>query len=142
MADIFIAEDELDVGNRTDTLVHVGVTSCFTISAVMQHMLVGLHVVQFAADNSSYQQRLPGLLAQFNMLVGGQPINRLILVAPLMFYDYGIERRIRQGIHGAPAPLVIDISDSTERGNNVCIRGGQNVVEVVLDGNVIEREAW
>ncbi|KAF0813543.1 hypothetical protein IGB42_01894 [Andreprevotia sp. IGB-42] len=142
MAELYIHEDELDIGERTDTLVHVGVTSCFTVSAVLQHSLIGLHIVQFAADNSTYIQRLPNLLAQFNMLVGGAQINRLILVAPLMFYNHGIEAAIRRGINGAPAPLVIDISHSTERGNNVCIRGAQNVVEVVLDGNVIVRQRW
>lgn len=142
MIEVIVHEDELKSCARRGTLVHAGVTSCLTVSAVLQNEIVGLHVVQFAANGTTYVERLPGLIALFNARVHGRAIDRLILVAPMMFFPEGVEDDISQSITNAPAPLIIDITNQSAKGNDIYIIGSANTVMASVEGAALIRQTW
>jgi hypothetical protein len=139
--EVVIHEDEIKSCSRQNTLVHAGVTSCLTVTAVLDDELVGLHVVQFAGD-SAYPERLPGLLTTFNARIQGRAIRKLYLVAPFAFYPEGVEDDVSGRVIGAPAADVIDITTSSDVGNDVYFLGYANTVQVTANGRIIAREQF
>lgn len=139
MKEVVVHEDELKSVDRKGVIVHAGVTSCLTITAVLAKEIVGLHVVQWMGKppkDTSYLQRLPGLIKRFNLRVHGRPIQHLILVRPALFYPEDTDTNIRGQITGASvAPLrCVDISRVCEIGNDVYIIGYADTVRIVAAG--------
>jgi len=139
--EVVVHEDEIVSVARAGTLVHAGVTSCLTVSCVLDDEVVGLHIVQWAGkppNDTSYQQRLPGLTTTFNQRIHGRAIRYLIIVGPLLFYPDDVCAKVRGLIVGAPGPRTMDISAFTEQGCDVYVIGYADHVRVVRAGKSLK----
>jgi hypothetical protein len=138
--EVIVHEDQLASVARNGVLVHAGVTSCVTITAVLAQEIVGLHVVQWAGippHDTSYVQRMPALITRFNNRVHGRPIQHLILVAPFDLFPEDFVHQVRLMIAGGIAAgnfHVVDITEISNVGNDVYVMGYADMVQVVREG--------
>ncbi|NWA26985.1 hypothetical protein HX870_24810 [Pseudomonas gingeri] len=140
--EVVVHEDEIKSCLRARTLVHAGVTSCLTVTAILQNEIVGLHVVQFSADEVAYPQRLVLLMQRFNQRIHGRVIDALYIVAPLAFFPPDYEDEVQQMVINAPVATLIDITDSSEKGNDIYFIGSARVVQVQVGGRIVVRQQW
>jgi len=143
--EVVVHEDETVSVARAGTLVHAGVTSCLTITCILDHEVVGQHIVQWAGkppNDTSYLQRLPGLMTTFNQRVKGRAIRKLIIVGPLLFYPENVVADIRGRIAGAPDAATLDISEHTEQGCDVYVIGYADCVRVVRAGKTVSSKTF
>lgn len=138
MKEVVVHEDELKSVDRKGVIVHAGVTSCLTITAILAKEIVGLHIVQWMGEppnDTSYLQRLPALIKRFNQRVHGRPIQHLILVWPADYYQE-TAGDIRGKITGADVASFssVDIGRVCEIGNDVYMIGYADMVRVVAAG--------